>query len=518
VSDRPAALFDREGVHLQSDVTETVDVLFDGRRVLSLQPLDAQVLEDGYRWLPWPQRLLPFLRGSCEVTLRGHVSGQVMHRDSVAFDGLDLRASVVDEQGHPAAIDKWGRLGRAFEQHGTEERAVLAKYVRQLLDDLNHVVGVPAFAAYGTLLGAVRAGRFIGHDFDADVAYLSQHHHPADLALESFTIHRALVDAGWNVRRVWTGMLHVWVEESGTRWHIDVFTAYFYDGLFNIDRWVEGPMLPEQVTPVGEVRLEGERVAAPADAETVLELTYGPTWRVPDPAFSFRPRAAHLRRTRGWLGMQQWRLGPWMRWYEGEEANQESPAVPPEPSAFAAWVAPQLPSSALVVDAGCGRGRDTRALAARTGHAFGFDYVSEVIDAAQAQAEALGSDAQFEWLNLYDLRQTLATAVALRMLPQQPALYVRNTLNALQSMGRHNLWLMARVMLRGGGLAFVEFFTDERGAGGRSGDPPWRGPLKSALVRREITDRGGVILVDEAGSEPDPRDATGSLHRIIAQW
>ena len=40
--------------------------------------------------------------------------------------------------------------------------------------------GVRPFLAYGTLLGAVRQGDFIGHDSDADLGYVSEHDHPVD--------------------------------------------------------------------------------------------------------------------------------------------------------------------------------------------------------------------------------------------------------------------------------------------------------------------------------------------------
>ena len=38
--------------------------------------------------------------------------------------------------------------------------------------------GVEPFLAYGTLLGAVRDGRLIGHDSDADLGYVSRAHPP----------------------------------------------------------------------------------------------------------------------------------------------------------------------------------------------------------------------------------------------------------------------------------------------------------------------------------------------------
>ena len=44
---------------------------------------------------------------------------------------------------------------------------------------------------YGCLLGAVRDGHMIGHDSDADVAYLCEYTHPFDIIRECTAAIRA---------------------------------------------------------------------------------------------------------------------------------------------------------------------------------------------------------------------------------------------------------------------------------------------------------------------------------------
>ena len=74
---------------------------------------------------------------------------------------------------------------------------------KPLLDSIEEVLGalkkagIDAFPAYGTLLGAVREGRLIGHDSDADLGYVSDHTHPVDVVRESFRLQRALADMGY---------------------------------------------------------------------------------------------------------------------------------------------------------------------------------------------------------------------------------------------------------------------------------------------------------------------------------
>ena len=61
---------------------------------------------------------------------------------------------------------------------------------------LRDKAGVPAFICYGTLLGAVRNGKLIGHDNDIDIAYVSEHPHPVDVVREGYRVERVLRDDG----------------------------------------------------------------------------------------------------------------------------------------------------------------------------------------------------------------------------------------------------------------------------------------------------------------------------------
>ena len=105
------------------------------------------------------------------------------------------QVSVTDKAGHPVVLDKWGRLIRPLQRRGhLGHRRAACDAVERLLDDLHDAAGVPAFIAYGTLLGAVRNGRLIGHDNDVDLAYVSRKPFPVDVVREGFAVERALRD------------------------------------------------------------------------------------------------------------------------------------------------------------------------------------------------------------------------------------------------------------------------------------------------------------------------------------
>ena len=505
---------DASGITLAGDRAATVDVLFDGRRVCSLQPTRGALAPDGTRMLRWPRALRGFLHGVTDVVLREHVSGDVIYQATVRFDDRDERVQVSDDDGVPVVVDKWGQLGRAFEGGAATHAEQLAKEVSHLLRDLNERVGVPAFVAYGTLLGAVRTGHVIGHDFDADVASLSAHSHPADIALESFAIQRRLTELGWESHRTRSSMVQVWVtDDLGIVRHIDIFAAYFNDALFNVDRWVEGPLRRDQVLPLAEVELEGHRLPAPADPRSVLALTYGPLWEVPDPAFKFDPAPAHARRVTGWMGNFRARRGRWTRWHR--EA-----ATVHQPSAFSTWVSDQLEPDTLVLDVGCGRGADTIALAGATGRATGVDYSSRAVAAAEDSAATVGSSASFAVVSVLDLRLAVAHTATVATAEGSKALYARLTLDALSPGGRQNLWWMARtLLLGGGGRAFLEFRDEPGNPFGSEAPAPWYGLVDATSVREEIAARGGFIEHEEVvPGDRVSRPRRPALRRVVARW
>ena len=78
--------------------------------------------------------------------------------------------------------------------------------------------------AYGTLLGAVREKRFLGHDSDADLAYVSEFSNPCDVVRESFRLQRVIHERGFRTYRYSGAAFRVdVVEGDGVVRGLDVF-------------------------------------------------------------------------------------------------------------------------------------------------------------------------------------------------------------------------------------------------------------------------------------------------------
>jgi hypothetical protein len=485
----------RRAIGLPVALTDVVDVLLDDVRVFSISPKQGEGTPAGRRRVEWPSALKPFLKGSTTVTLRSHTGGDILAREEVTFGRGTGRVRVTDPDGNPLIMNKWGHLERPLAPDSADT-ALMLDTATELVTILEGL-GLRPFIAYGSLLGAVRNGHVIGHDTDVDVAYYSSWEHPADLLRESFAIQRRLAELGWRVRRRSGACLQVRKaigDGHGPR--VDLFTAYHCNGWFAVERWVRGRLDRDSVLPLGEIELEGVRFPAPNNPEALLALTYGESWRVPDPAFKYHLSRAIRYRSEGWFGLRSDRV----RW---REASRQDRRARLEPSAFARRVDAQLPEGTTVVEVGCGSGADAIWFARDGRHVLALDYVPAALTRARRNARQTPS-ARFEQLNLNDLRQVLTTGTKVGLKEPEVALYAHHLLDSLRSEGRDNLWLLAKILLGGRGHLFVDFQTRLREDGSpQRVDPPLLHGLDPDEVVAQVTARGGRMLsrveVDDDG-------------------
>jgi len=278
---------DDEGIVARTSGDDVVvDVLFDGRRIWSFWVLrDSEALpHGGDRFIAWPKRLRKFLDGRARVELRAHVDDAVLYDEEQPFGTGEGSIDIVDAHGRPVGIDNDGRLQRTFETRTTDQTKPLLDSVERILDAL-HEIGIEAFPAYGTLLGAVREGRLLGHDSDADLGYVSHQKVPVDVIRESYFIERRLADMGYRIERYSGAGIKVFVEESdGSVRGLDVFGGFHAHGHLMVMGEIRVPLPETAVFPLGTTTLEGRTLPAPADPDAFLTATYGPDWRTPDPA------------------------------------------------------------------------------------------------------------------------------------------------------------------------------------------------------------------------------------------
>src|SRR5680860_151595 len=257
------------------ELDTTYDILLNGQHVWSLQPGRDTTTSDSRLVAPWPKALHRYLAGRAEVTLREHVTGTVAAVSEHTFGpDSDRQVSVVDSSGNALVLDKWGRLIRPLSSEGGADVEELVSAVVRLLDVLRDECAVPAYIAYGTLLGAVRNGQLIGYDNDIDLGYVSAHQNPVDVAREGFRVQRILQEGGWVVRRGSGARLNVRLRMSDKSMRfVDVFTSHWVNGVFFIPSDVGARLPREAMLPLSTVDLLGWQVPAPADPVSYTHLT-----------------------------------------------------------------------------------------------------------------------------------------------------------------------------------------------------------------------------------------------------
>ena len=506
---------DERGVRVPARLAEVVDVRFGDQRVWSFTPARERS-RLGRAWVPWPPALAPYLDGVADVSLVRHAGGTPLVERRVSFGTGTEPIRLVDAAGHPVALDKTGRLHRMFSHSEPSVTGAVLDAVERVLRDLREECGLDAFLSFGCLLGAVRGGRMIGHDNDADVSYLSRHTHPFDIIRENKEAEQTMRSLGWNITRMSAGDFKIWtMPEEGHRVGIDVFAGFHVDGTFYLVPSVAGDLPREALLPVGEVTLEGRRVAAPARPEELLALTYGPGWRSPDPSFRFEPPLSTVRRLNGWLRNNGKYLRHWGDFYRSRAVER----VPTEPSPFAAWVAGRLEPHQRVLDVGSGNARDAVHLA-RLGHEVtALDAIPFARRLTRRLAARHGVRVPFAELNLNDLFSVLTSGARFARLPEPPHVYARLLLDAIDGDSRLHFYRWARMVQRRGGLTFLEFRTWKGTLRARAFPFHFRALLRVEDVVAEIEARGGTVVHQEVGTGLAPfGDEDPEVCRLVVKW
>jgi SAM-dependent methyltransferase len=358
----------------------------------------------------------------------------------------------------------------------------------------------------------------IGHDSDADVAYLSKHHHPFDIIRECTAAMRTMRGLGWNVVKMSGANFKVWVPlPDGRRCGIDVFGSFHIGENFYVTGSLTGKLDRSALLPFGTVTLEGREIVAPAKPEEVLAFTYGPGWRVPDPAFHFDHDPADVRRMDAWFRSSRRRLRFWGDFYKSPDAAK----VPTEPSLFAQWTQERIGERGptQVLDVGAGTGRDAMYFAAQGHEVAALDYTTTGLKRTAKQRRKAGLKVATRPLNLEDVRSVLVSGARLAHEARPREVYARGLLDVLGPGGRDNFWRFASMVQRRGGETFVEFRTPKSRR-----EPKFFGPHQRTYVRpeqavREIESYGGHVVHLETGRDLAPL-GTENPHicRIVVRW
>jgi SAM-dependent methyltransferase len=502
---------------------EVLDVLLDGRRIWSVRP-HATAEQHGRTWLAaWPETLLKQLRGVAGLSVRD-AAGSTLAEAELRFGDSTDRARLVDRNGNPMAVDGAGRLVRTFEAKDRAELEPLLDAMTEVLAALARS-GVDAFPAYGTLLGAVRNGRLIGHDNDADLAYVSRAREPVDVVRESFRIQRALSREGFHTTRYSGAAIRVDVRTTAGVIGLDVFGGFFHGANLVLMGEIYTPFETSWIFPLGTVELEGRTVPAPAEPERLLETMYGPSWRVPDPTYVWNTPAEISDRLDAWFRGTRVNRNHWDRRYSN--FADRGPARR-RPYQLTRMLHRREPEGTTVLDVGCGRGQDVVWLANQGHRAIGVDYAGLGFAKLARVAGDKGLDADFWQLNLLEIRHAMTVGARMAVEPGPRAVIARHFVDATPRRGREGLFRATRMALHEGGRLYLQFIAGN--APGTRDDPRLDDELLTDTdpdkVAAEAAAFGGRVVrlraVELTGPERPSRIPEGGppvrACRMVVEW
>lgn len=414
-----------------------------------------------------------------------------------------------------AAGDVFGQTGRLqlSKKLDTEwQERVLGLYQR-VREELTEVAGYDAMFMYGTLLGAVREGGVIGHDLDLDAAYVSRHHNGADAGAELAGIALELIDRGFNIDCMRTA-LHIHLNEDPAL-KIDLFHLYFdHDGKLAFPFGVAGTTEITEADWQGteEIEFLGHRGVVPVNAEAVVEHVYGPGWRSPKPGFDWA-RDRTKRAAEGIMPTELSQSVAWSNFYAHHRFDAASP--------FARHCLAALDTPYLVLDLGCGDGRDARLFAAAGHPTLGVDRSKVGVRHAVEQADAAGLDgARFKVADLGDeLALRGVVADARQSNPGLPTLfYLRFLLHAVPPAVQDVVMGTVQAEARPGDLVAVEFRADEDKTLPKARRAKYRRFQDGPAFGSDLERRDFVIKDSEHGTGLAPfADEDPYVYRAIAQ-
>jgi SAM-dependent methyltransferase len=509
---------DQDGITVPPRTAGAFDVLFDGEPVWSFTVDGSNQLRS--HLVRWPRAMRRWLDGYADIRLRevgpaDATEPREIDLGRVRFGSGEGEIRFVDGQGRPVVIDKWGIMQRPFSSRGAEVTDALGERTRQVIEILREDCGIDAWLAFGTLLGAARGGKAIGHDSDSDLLYLSERETPAEINVEIYGIQRAFARRGLaTTLKSGSFVTVLFPGPDGAPLGIDVYSCFYVDGVLHETATLRAPIPREAILPLTTMEYEGLQLPAPADPATLLTASYGPGWRVPDPSFRHEPDKGTVARFEGWFGNMMTARRGWESWWN--EHKELTPA-----SELAERVLADHREPVSVVEIGAGNGSDAVALGEHGHRVNAYDFARHSFGAANRLTRSHGLPIRFGVSNLYDLRDTMTLGALQRRRPRPPTVFLaRFVLGSFHARGQEAFWRLLATCLRGGGRAYLEF-TDE--------DDPDRGnpqrlyPLRFLVdpddVRTQIERAGGRVVLADRQTRPAP---DGGRHRpswhLVADW
>jgi hypothetical protein len=401
-------------------------------------------------------------------------------------------------------FNKYGNLRLSLQANQGYQDWTLQTY-EELQQHIKAAIGCDSFAIYGTMLGAVREGNFIGHDNDFDMVYVSKFSSPKQVKREFVQLCGYLLDEGYwlHVKKT-----HTWVRRRGTRQKMDIFFAWFDDdGLFQLSYGYHGdPVDRSAFAGKTPYRLGAHELMLPSGSPRILEQTFGPGWRTPDQGFSHHSATRRIDK-RYFIGKTKLSKLYWRQFYRDNNVSEGSP--------FAKFLAERINPESTIIEIGCGTGRDAIFFSEHGHSVYACDRAEEGIKRATMKAREEELSTTFAIVDA-DKEDQLSAFLASAPRGNQLVVYMRFFLHSIPEKTQESILdAVARVPTRLN--VALEFRTDQDASQPKVYGEHYRRFIKPSEVTNALTARGFEITYEKQGTGLSPfGEEDPHLARILA--
>lgn len=202
-----------------------------------------------------------------------------IYADRGVPEAFDAFCAKLDVYMAPDRMTSHGYEGSSFETAQESEIWEIIRDVMEVLED----EGFRCFLNSGTLLGAVRDQKLIGHDDDVDLGVILKGRNQAAVRREWSRLRDVLAKHDLlDADRTLPEIIRV---KTSMEFGFDLFPSWSAGGRFFVYPHTFGTLETRDVLPLQKCATTG--LAIPAQPEKMLAINYGDGWRVPDRFFKF---------------------------------------------------------------------------------------------------------------------------------------------------------------------------------------------------------------------------------------
>ena len=425
-------------------------------------------------------------------------------------DGAEQISELMKKINSGYTFDQRGRLSLS-KQHDKKWQDLTFNLYDKTSEFLAENHDYKAFICYGTLLGFAREGNLIGHDLDFDCAFISKKSVGEECAQELVNIASSFIKAGFDVvgKRTCLKISHPEFPETA----IDLFHL-FYDAeddlKFAFGVASTSKLNKKDIKGVERSMLCKREVYVPQPVELFAKHTYGDSWRLPNPGFSWRLHRKQSERS-SILKPSQVEEIYWANFYATAEFHSGS--------TFSNWVGNLGLSARNVVDIGCGDGRDSVMFARDDNSVLALDRSHIAVEHATAYTKKNNlNNLQFLAIDVNDT-DSLTNALSLfrKDSPGPLIFYMRFFLHSLTEEGQANLFKGIEEVSESGDFLCAEFRTDKDEAKTKIHGNHFRRFQPLSTVQSALDEMGFLTMIEQEGNGFSPyKGEDPYLGRIVA--